>query len=69
MQSLINEEGEMTQFDLAHPADWTPLAYTSACEALKDFGEDVHEALKSNPSLADLETTFKVGQSWRPVAM
>lgn len=68
-QSLINEDGEMTPFDLASPADWTPLAYTSACEALKDFGEEVNEALKLSPSPTDLETTFQVRQTWQPLAV
>lgn len=68
-QSLINEEGKMTPCDLAHPADWTPLAYISACEALKDFGLEVNKALKSNSSLTDLETTFEVRHGWCPLTM
>ena len=67
MQTLIDEHGEMTPFDLVNPADWTPLAYTSACEALKDFGEEVSKALKSKPSPTDLETTFKVRCSYQPM--
>lgn len=39
---------------------WLPLAYTSACVALTGFGEEVNNAMKANPSAADIDATFKV---------
>ncbi len=68
-QSLVNEEGEMAPFDLATSAEWTPFAYTSACEALKDFVKEAKKAPESKPFLTDLETIFEVRHSWGLLAM
>ena len=59
----------MAPFDLATSAEWTPFAYTSACEVLKDFAKEAKKAPEaSKPFLTDLETIFEVRHSWRVLA-